>query len=626
MLAIIAAVITYIYVTNVASSAGPLLPKLLTVIAIDGILLIALLTLCSRYMRQIWYQSTSKLAKGIVIQRRIVSIFSLSVAIPTVLIMIFAIAIFDYGVNAWFDERISSAVNASSAVAEGYLKEHKDNIKNDAIHIAKQLERNFFSLEHKSLYLNEFLSEEVDQRGLMEALVFKDKTVIAHSKLSFTGIIDVINPQVVNKADLGEVAIISDPTSVAVRALIKLHNDNDSYLVVGRFIDQKLLDYVNLTNNATLKYQNTKKQISKLQLKFIAVFLLAALMILISMILYGILFSAELVQPIASLVRATNKITAGDLTARVQEQSTENEFSILAKGFNSMVGQINQQQQALLIINNKLEQRHKFIEQIIAGISSGVIYINLKGSIKLINNAARDILASNHTNYGHLLSVAPEIMELTKNREFKNTGFYKKELKFKSKRQVSEIIVRLSKDQGGIIITLEDVSSIVNAKRQMAWQGVARRVAHEIKNPLTPIYLATQRLKQKYSQTLKDQQYDKYLDTITKHVETMTEIVNEFVNFARMPSPKFTIVSLNELINNAVFSQQTSHEQITYNVQMSEEIKIYADSSQIQQAVENLLINAAEAIFNDTNGVINIKSKTSNKQVTIDIIDNGPGF
>lgn len=623
--AILAAIATYTYLILKSSVTTPDISIVIGLVVADIILFLTLMILITRRMLRILAHRGHRQA-GSSLQRKIVTVFSLSVVLPTLLVAIFAVVFFDYGIKSWFAERVSKVVERSSAIAENYLEEHKNNIKVEALFLANDLDRHFFNdLSSKQLELSNFLTLEAERRGLMEALVFQNKIIVAHSRLSFASIIDVINREVVKIADKGEVAIISSTDNMAVRALIKLHNSPNSYLIIGRFIDQKILDYIADTKGASKEYSTAKEGISELRLRSVILFLTVSLLVLLAVIMYGILFSGRLVRPITGLVAATQRVKEGNLRVRVPETSKDDEFGILERAFNLMISQISTQQTDLINVNAQLNRRRRFIEQIFSGVSSGIISTDKEGNIKLINKVALRItgLKANEYSAQDFQKAAPELFTLLDDTTDSTEG----EITLTKPRGQIHLFVRIVADNDSYIITFDDISKLVAAKRQDAWQDVAKRIAHEIKNPLTPIYLATQRLKKKYAHQIADEQFTRYLDTIAKHVDAMSRMVGEFVNYSRLPAPVFATIDLRIVLSEAIFSQQTGFDNVKFIFsEPPAPIKIWGDAEQLQRAIENLLKNAAEALEATENPEIIVATNLSGKTAVVSIKDNGTGF
>lgn len=453
------------------------------------------------------------------LQNRIIIAFSLVATVPTIIVSVFSAYFFNFGIQSWFDKKISAVLDQSIIVAGSYLDEHRIQLKETTTSLAADLSDNYYTLIHNLPYFTEVLHREAEVRSLNEAIVIHrpTNTVIANTFLSFALSFATIPMHLIKKADLGDVVEIkSDPTRI--RMLVKLKEHNDTYLLVGRLIDNKIIDHIDKTNGAAAEYYRLKTRIYDMQIKFSVVFILIALLLLLAAISWGTIFATKIVTPIRKLVLATEKVKNGDLTAQVPEDNLRNdEISVLSSAFNRMIKQIDRQQRDLLI-----------------------------------------------------------------------------------------------------------------AQRALAWSDVARKVAHEIKNPLTPIHLASERLSRKFSNQVTDKaEFDKYVQMIIRHTNDIKRIVSEFVNFARLPAPVFIHCDLILLVKSLVESRKLINDTIAYDFVSSEQyLDFICDTTQINQIMINLLKNSEESIVDSKtslgNILVSIVKTGSSAIVTVE--DNGIGF
>ncbi len=453
------------------------------------------------------------------LQNRIIIAFSLVATIPTIIVSVFSGYFFNFGIQSWFDKKISAVLDQSIIVAESYIDEHRLQLKETALSVSDDLGDMYYDLIHNPPLFTKTLNGEAEMRSLDEAIVLHrpTNTVIANTFLTFSLSFSAIPAHLIKRADLGEIVEIkTDPAKI--RMLVKLKEHNDIYLMVGRFIDHKVIDHIDKTNGAAAEYYRLKTRISDMQIKFSMVFIFIALLLLLAAISWGTIFATKIVNPIQKLVRATEKAKNGDLTVQVPENSGDkDEISVLSSAFNRMIKQIDRQQRDLLI-----------------------------------------------------------------------------------------------------------------AQRALAWSDVARKVAHEIKNPLTPIHLASERLSRKFSNQVTDKaEFDKYVQMIVRHTDDIKKIVSEFVNFARLPAPVFVHCDLILLVKSLVESRKLINDTITYEFITSEQyLDFICDTTQINQIIINLLKNSEESIGGGKtqpgNIIVTIAKTDSN--VTLAVEDNGIGF
>jgi two-component system nitrogen regulation sensor histidine kinase NtrY len=635
ILATASAIATYYAITRSSSPFGPDPSAVMGYVLIDLTLLLALAILISRRIFNLLV-SRRKEIEGSRLQGRIVLMFSLVSSIPTIIVALFSALFFNYGIQSWFDQRVSTALEESVAVAESYLTEHKEKIKLDAIVMAGDLNRQAYLLKDLDFF-TDFISTQTVVRALTEALVIQQGKVIAHSALSFSATLERFPIEIFERADKGEIVLLASDNNDKVRALVKLKDFYDTYLLIGRIVDQKVLNYTESTKGAVNEYQRLKSQISNLQIKFSIIFIAVALLLLLASIWLGIIFASAIAKPISKLVVAAEGIKAGNFSARVKEGPENDEIAILERAFNRMAAQIERQRNDLIEANHQIDARRHFSETVIAGVSAGVIALNIVKKITMINKSALSLLGINQTEAieKDIKELLPEINELVLLAEHSPEAPAQGEVSLIRGNKKLILLVRvvaemLESTTKGYVITFDDITALVLAQRTAAWSDVARRIAHEIKNPLTPIHLATERLKRKYSQEVSDSEtFIKYTDTISRHVSDITKMVEEFVNFARMPAPIFVTTNLSELIKSIIFSRQCVTSNIEYSLELfSQEAFIECDSGQIGQVLLNLLKNAEESIEvkNPTEGRIKVVLASENNSFTLLIIDNGIGF
>ena len=452
------------------------------------------------------------------LRKRIIIAFSFGAAVPTIIVAVFSTYFFNFGVQSWFDDKVSRVLEQSIIVGESYINEHIMQLKETAISISDDYDDLYYKLVYNPELFQEILTGQAEMRTLDEAIIFKKdtNTILAQTALSFSLSFLAIPSYVFDKASKGEVVqISSDPTKL--RILIKLRNYNDTYLLIGRLIDEKIIDHINRANGTAQEYFRLKGHIFDLQVKFAMIFILLAIILLLAAIIWGRHFAEQLVKPIRELVIAAEKVKNGDLTAQVPEGGLKkDEIKILSLAFNRMVKQIDRQQRDLLI-----------------------------------------------------------------------------------------------------------------AQRALAWSDVARKVAHEIKNPLTPIHLGAERLLKKFKNQVQDQDsFEKYINNILKNSNEIRMIVSEFVNFARLPSPDFSKHEIVSIINQLVDERRLINDKILYQVFSNVKLfELVCDGTQLNRVLVNLLQNAEHALENISyQQRITVHIMLDGDFIAISVLDNGLGF
>jgi len=637
--AILSGIATYALLT---SSEIPFVPDSRLVQGLIGINLLLLLALGYVVVRsalKLW-RALRTGAAGTRLQKRIIGLFSLITVVPTLIVSIFSALFFNYGIQAWFDEKVSTALQESVTVAEAYLQEHKEMIRQDAIEMANDVEREIhLALTNPSVF-NQGFSGLASLRSLSEAILFQGNRILAQSRFSFSIAFDRLEQDKVERANQGDVVVFSEGTE-KVRALIKVGGMQDTYLLIGRLVDSKVLGHMDTATGAFNEYKRLQEKTKDLQTKFLAVFMLVALMLLMVAVWYGMYFAAQLAIPIARLINAAERVSRGDFSARIQVGKERDEIGTLGNAFNQMTSELEQQRGQLIAATRQMDARARFTEAVLAGVSAGVIALRPDMSITLANRSALTLLGiavSPEVQGRHILDILPDLKTALEESQAQPEKTTQCEITVQPADKTLSLHVRITAERfadeiEGFIITFDDITELMSAQRKAAWSDVARRVAHEIKNPLTPITLAADRLRKKYlPQITQDaDNYVKYIETISKNVGDIGKMVEEFVSFARMPAPVFNREDISSIIRKIAFSEQVAHPAIAYKLDLPETpVELMLDEGQISRLFTNLLKNAAEAIESlaerAETGAISVKVSVENEQCLVEVKDNGPGF
>ena len=621
-------------------------------LTLDLVLLLSLVALVARRIVALWSGRKRGLA-GSHLHVRLVYIFSFMAAVPAIIMTVAFVFFFYYGVQAWFSQRVQTAVNESQEVAEAYLEEHKQVIRADTLAMANDLDRQAGYFMANEAALNNAVQTQSILRNLSEALVFDSSgRVLARSNLTFSLEFEEIPSFAMRQAEEGEVALMTGANEDRVRALIKLGNFFDAYLFVGRMVDPNVLGHVTATRQASQDYQDLQMRSSRLQIMVTMIFTMIGLLLMFAAIWFGFVLARQLVAPISDLITTSDRVRAGDLAARVSEFGTIEEFDYLARSFNRMTKQVEEQQNALIEANRQMDRRRRFTETVLAGVTSGVIGLDSKGKITLANTMAAKLLG---LEQGKMVG--------------KKIGAFVKEFEallkeaHKRPRKIAQAEIPVSQDDGerhsiffvriaieriedeevGAIITFDDITDLQSAQRKAAWSDVARRIAHEIKNPLTPIHLSAERLKRKYLKEIESDPdtFSQCTDTIIKHVEDIGRMVDEFSSFARMPEPVMVLQSLNGCVKEILALRTHSHEGVTVTLSGADDLDymVRFDAQQVRQALNNLIQNAVDSVEarmarDEEQGVKNIEPgkvevfmmQPNDHDVFIGVSDNGLGL
>ncbi|MBT3915419.1 MAG: PAS domain-containing sensor histidine kinase [Rhodospirillaceae bacterium] len=635
---------------SVLTDFSPLDSNLTTVIALlnlDLVLALSLGALLARRLVAAWITRKYGSAGSRLHMKMVVS-FGLVAIIPALLVVVFLGLFLNFGMETWFSDRVRTAVNASTVVAQSYLREHQKNIRGVALAMANDINRVAPRLRQNPRLFAEIVTAFANVRDLSEAVVINSSgRTLARSQLSFSLGFNFASGDLLKgvlSSRPGEVFIIENRNDNVVRAGVKLEAFVDAYLLIGRFIDAQVLEHVSQTTGAANQYALLEKSRDNLQIKFLFVFALVAFLLLLAAIWIGWSIASTISTPIGGLIDAADRVSQGDLSARVNTQNTKDrdEVGILSRSFNRMTEQLDSQQQGLIEANRQLDERRRFTEVVLSGVSAGVIGLDREGRIHLSNRSAAELLSIDLDKHveeplGKCVSEMGPLLEQVISNPNRNA---QGEIKIaRDGRQriliVSVAAEKIAQEIIGYVVTFDDVSELLSAQRKAAWADVARRIAHEIKNPLTPIQLSAERLKRKYKDEIKSdpETFLMCTDTIVRQVEDIGRMVDEFSSFARMPQPELKDVNLNDLCTQSLFLERNRYPDIDYEiVTPADPVMARVDRQQISRTLTNVLKNAAESISasitdgDDISGQINVSLENQSEQIFINVSDNGKGF
>lgn len=631
-----------------AADFGPDPNTVVVLLYLDTILLLLLGAIVVRQLMRVWAERRRGLA-GSGLHVRIVILFSLVAVTPAILVAVFSALFLNFGIQAWFSERVRTAVESSSAVARAYLGEHRQSIRAEAFAMANDLNREAATLMRNPEIFEQLLAAQAGVRSLSEATVIDGNgRVIAQATLSLALQLELVPSEAIEQADRGQVALLTSERDERVRAVIKLNRFIDAYLVIGRFIDPEVLAEIQRTEMAVAQYQRLEQSREGILITFVMIFVIVALLLLLAAVWMGLTLATHISRPISGLIAAAERARDGDLSVRVKPTTTIGEFGMLGRAFNRMTSQLQSQQQGLLLANRDLDERRRFTEAVLSGVSAGVIGLDAHATINLPNRSASELLGFDldAARGTPLAEVVPEMAGLINNAIEQPDRSCQSEIRLIRAGRPRTLMVRVVAErlQGevlGYVVTFDDITALVMAERKAAWADVARRIAHEIKNPLTPIQLASERLKRKYSREIKSDP-DTFVactETIIRQVEDIGRMVDEFSSFARMPRPDLKLENLNELVQQAVFLERNRFPHIHIELDVPEQpVELLCDSRQVSQALINVLKNAAEAVEgrNGLNAVlppgwigVTVREEIINavqRLVYVDIEDNGRGL
>jgi two-component system, NtrC family, nitrogen regulation sensor histidine kinase NtrY len=578
----------------------------LSLLYIDGILFLLLGAVVARRLAQVW-SDRRRGAAGSGLQVRLVVLFSLVAVTPAILVAVFSALFLHFGMQSWFAERVRTALNQSQVVAQAYLVDHRRIIEADAFALANELNVNASQLMRSRVLFENVLSSQSAFRSLTEAVVLDGSgNILARAHFSLTEKIENVSVQALNTASQGRIAVLDSENVDRMRALIKLNRFIDAYLLVERYVDPRVINHIESIRKAVNEYQTMEKERSGIQVSFIIIFLMVSLLLLLAAAWIGLTVSSQLADPISNLISATDEASQGNLGVRVEVGEDTDEISSLGRAFNNMTNELESQREGLVTANRELDERRRFTETVLAGVSAGIIGLDADGRIHLSNRSASDLLSRNLGAMvgAEINEAVPEMAELFDQMIAAPARTYQKEISLDSPSQHRTLLSRMAAeyldgDIIGYVVTFDDVTDLLSAQRKAAWADVARRIAHEIKNPLTPIQLSAERLQRKYQDEVASDPdiFRACTDTIIRQVSDIGRMVDEFSSFARMPQPLMYDENIVEVCRESAFLERNRNVDLVFKIDLPDTpVMVNCDRRQIAQALTNLLKNAWESI------------------------------
>ncbi len=605
--------------------------------------LLLLGTVLAGQLTRVWIERRRGSA-GSRLHVRLVLLFGGVAVAPAIVVAVFAVAFFHFGIQSWFNDPVRTAVTESLQVARGYLDEHRNNIRAVALEMANDLNRaGVYLLSAPGVFV-QILGEQTALRGLTEAVIYDPATgqVMASAGL-FGGIGSEPAPAwATEQARNGDVVLINSNDGTRVRAVVQLDSHPALMLMIGRPVDPQIVGYMQRTERAVAEYKRLDESRSWLQIAFAWIFAMVALLILSAAVLIGLLLANQIARPIAGLITAAERVRGGDLSVRVPDPPMDDEIAGLSRAFNRMTGQLSAQRAELMEAYRQIDERRRFTETVLSGVSAGVIGLDAKGRVELPNRAADELLGTDllAATGRDLAEVAPEFAPLLAAASEAPERARTAEVQIGPPSNRRTLIVRIgvevaSEAVRGFVVTFDDITALQAAQRKAAWADVARRIAHEIKNPLTPIQLAAERLKRRFGREISSdpETFSQCADTIVRHVGDMRRMVDEFSAFARMPQPIIKAEDVGRIAREALVLQKAARPEIAWTTDIPERGPIAScDRRMLRQALTNLLQNAADAVAmrrdapDAAGGQIGISVHPDAGVVRITVWDNGIGL
>lgn len=616
------------------------------VLLADLIYVILLTGLVAARMTQI-VAARRNSAAGSRLHMRLVGVFATVALVPTVLVALFAGLTVSIGLEGWFSNRVQQVVSSSLSAAEAYQDEHRRDLTNDAKLLAgalTQAARQNPMLDDGQLRLLLGQGQALIQRGLREAYVVDGRgTIRARGERSYQFWYEQPSPQEFDEAQAQGLVLIQDWQNNEFRALVPLTPLADRYLYVTRDVDGKLLGLLDDTRQSVGEYQLLEQERGRVLLNFSLFYLGFALLLIAGAMWLGLWFADRLSRPIGRLAEASEQVGKGNLDLQIPEPDTGDEIQTLGESFNRMTRQLKTQREELVESYRAADDQRRLFDSVLSSVTAGVIGLDAAGEIDFLNRSASRLLGLDPVNaHDRLLSEAvPEFAPLFEKLAQSVNESVQDEIRLNREHRVESLLVRMAIRRGaaggleGYVVALDDVTDLVSAQRMAAWGDVARRVAHEIKNPLTPIQLSAERLKRKFAPIAGEDReaLEQYTEVIIRQTNDLRRIVDEFSRFARMPEPDRKETDIAKLLRDSELMQRDALQGALATRIPEEPVIVDADAGMMRQVFTNLLKNAGEALDElradppaDWRPRVDVEMDAAPDAVTIRIIDNGPGL
>ncbi len=646
LLSLISALFTFLILTGL-TPITPVKSVVVGVLFVNVLLIAAMIAVISWQvagLMRAWREKTA----GARLHIRIVALFSVIAALPAILLAIGATVSFSRSLDSWFSQRIRLIINDSVSVANTYVNEHGQVIRNDVLNMARDIDAATKTVSDKPKKLHQLLISQAGLRDLPFAYI-----IDGNGEPIVKGLDDPKRPfarptrAAIDEARADQVPLSLSDKTFRISAITKLKSLEDRFLYVGRPISKEVIRHQTRTAQNAQEYTHLRRNRGGLKWAHALMYLTISMTALLAAIWAGMWFAARFVAPIRRLITAAQLISKGDLQVALPERRGEGDLRRLSQTFNTMTRELKHQRDALVTANEQLLERRRFMEAVLSGVSAGVIGLDAKERVTLVSRSATDLL---HVTEQELVGkkldeVLPEFADVV-SAESKASRYKKRKADEVSLSIVGEertFAVRVTREQAGegdvgLVVTFDDITELVSAQRTSAWADVARRIAHEIKNPLTPIILSVGRLRKNYAHVITEKQdlFEKLTTTIERQAGDIKTMVDEFAAFARMPDPQMASEDLRDAVQEPVILFRESHRHVSYDLSVPDHpIPVSIDRRLITQAITNLVKNATESVETAADsgskpdgwvGAVNVSLEVDGDRAVIDVCDNGLGL
>jgi two-component system nitrogen regulation sensor histidine kinase NtrY len=626
---------------------GPIAPTrqvTLSLIAINVALILLLAVLIVREIHRILAaRRRGKAAARLHV--RIVALFSLVAALPALVVAIVASITLDIGLDRWFEIKTKAIVSSSLSIAEAYVQENARNLQGTALSMAITLDQNrpLYGLDRTGF--QQLMTQQAVGRGLAHAALIRDDGSVA-MQAETNADFDMPEPPpgAVRDAAGGDPVLIEPRTRNIVGSIIRLREIEDAFLYTIRLVDPEVIRARQIVRVNSDDYRDLEESRTTVQVAFALIYLGLTMIIVLSAIWTGIAVADRLVRPIRQLIGAADEVATGNLDVAVPVRNSDGDVASLGDTFNNMILELKSQRNEILSAKDQIDERRRFSEAVLASVSAGIVGVDADGVVTIVNRSAETMLAIKAaTSVGEPLSaLLPHIGRVFQIARDAGRPVYREQVTFYRAGAERTFNVQVTIEEGentsdtpSYVVTIDDITDLVQAQRSSAWADVARRIAHEIKNPLTPIQLSAERIRRRYGKVITEDRevFDQCTETIIRQVGDIGRMVDEFSAFARMPKPAMQVMDLRESLREASFLVEVSRSEITFERDFGKEkLTGTFDTRLLSQAFGNLIKNAAEAIEADEAvkrgepGVIRVAARKEGGWITVDVIDNGKGL
>jgi len=640
-MALLSATATFLVLAGLTpiSPVHEVVVTLLCVNAATGLLLLAIIG------REIWVvvQARRRGRAGSRLHVQIVGLFVVIAAVPTILVAVVASTTLDRALDRFFSTRMRAMIEQSVIVADAYVNEHAQSLRAEDLAMAFDVGRAKPLFDQDRERFRQFLTSQAAGRSLSAAIIIKpDGSTVERANVTMEQKIVLPSPELLRQVTDTDPQVALIPEGDHVAAVVKLHDYDDMYLYVARLLDPRVVQQLRNTQESVSDFANLEARRLGIQVAFALMFAVIALIVLLSSAWIGLDFANRLVAPIRRLIGAANVVSTGNLQVQVPIHRSEGDLARLGETFNKMTHELRTQHEDIVRARDLIDSRRRFTEAVLSGASAGVLGVTAEGRLTILNRSAERLIGRTETEaLGRpLIEVAPELAEIFEAARSSNQRLIQRQVTLMRDGQERNFSVRVTSEQAteaehGYVITIDDITELVLAQRSTAWADIARRIAHEIKNPLTPIQLSAERLRRKYGKSITDDPavFEQCTDTIVRQVDDIKRMVDEFSRFARMPKPVMTDEDVADTVRQVVFLLRVAHPDIDFEVELPvEAMPARFDRRLISQALTNIVKNATEAIGAvpvselGGRGRIVVSAQHDGKDIVIDVIDNGIGL